>query len=109
MTLTVVSGGEEHTLGVVTDGSLHTLKVRIFEDFTATVKAAEALNQKERDSLIEFCEGNSDFIQDGLERLIDEIDRLNHVHTYITDIFQNLNVSPSAIDVLVELLSQLLG
>lgn len=88
-------------------GGTEPYRVTLLENFTAAVKASEALNKNQKKQLTEFLEDNSDIVKDGLERWAEDADRVNQAHSYLQEIFPNLpelsDMAGTLIDILMTL------
>ncbi|SQH77641.1 conserved protein of unknown function [Shewanella benthica] len=71
-------------------GGYENYRVTLLENFTAAVKASEALNKNQKKQLTEFIGDNRDIVKDGLERWAEDSDRVSQAHSYLQETFPNL-------------------
>lgn len=101
--------GQEPQLFVVksSTGEPEPFMVTVLENFTDAVKACEALNKKQQESVLEFIKDNLEVVKDGLARWVEDSDRISQAHSYVQEIFPNLpellDMAGTLTDILIHL------
>jgi hypothetical protein len=95
------------TFEVVSKGISTPLMVTMVENFTAAVKASNEINKRQTDSIIKFVDDNMDLVSDGLDKWMQESDKVHQVQSYVQEIFSNLPDLLTISDVIGQILLNL--